>query len=344
PDNILIDETGHPVLIDFGAAREEASRKSRMLSSVLVVKDGYSPPEFYVKGSQQGPSSDLYALAATLSHVITGEVPPESQVRLAAVAAKQPDPHQPLAGRFPEYESQFLAAIDKAMEIIPSRRIQSAEEWSLMIDQSKRTELARVEAQSDTAIDAKVVQLVEWSKREAQHATDKKTKANVAAKQEPAAARSAKENHSPVGKNGTASSRTQVVDLRPQKTGQTARPAKGKPASRAAEKSSRRPTLTPYERVKATAIKRAVEEANAQSEPAPKPKDPRRYVRLASIPVVFCSYLFYAHSAFQQDAVRAATIQPLIALSTSISEEIENLRGPSQRERSTVLINRGLQG
>ena len=41
PDNILVDKTGHPVLIDFGAAREEASRKSRALSSVLVVKDGY---------------------------------------------------------------------------------------------------------------------------------------------------------------------------------------------------------------------------------------------------------------------------------------------------------------
>ncbi|MBT8455685.1 MAG: serine/threonine protein kinase, partial [Alphaproteobacteria bacterium] len=32
PDNILLDEWGNPVLIDFGAAREEATRVSRVLS------------------------------------------------------------------------------------------------------------------------------------------------------------------------------------------------------------------------------------------------------------------------------------------------------------------------
>ena len=40
------------------AAREEASRETRELSAVLVVKDGYSPQEFYIAGSEQSPSSD----------------------------------------------------------------------------------------------------------------------------------------------------------------------------------------------------------------------------------------------------------------------------------------------
>ena len=79
PDNILIDKDHHPVLIDFGAAREEATKQTRMLSAMRVVKDGYSPQEFYIQGSQQTPSSDLYALGATLYHAITGECPPDSQ-------------------------------------------------------------------------------------------------------------------------------------------------------------------------------------------------------------------------------------------------------------------------
>jgi len=50
PDNILVDVWGNPVLIDFGAAREQASKKSRAVSQLMVVKDGYSPQEFYISG------------------------------------------------------------------------------------------------------------------------------------------------------------------------------------------------------------------------------------------------------------------------------------------------------
>ncbi|MEO0693846.1 MAG: serine/threonine-protein kinase, partial [Pseudomonadota bacterium] len=69
PDNILLDEFNNPVLIDFGAAREEAVRVSRVLSAQHTVKDGYSPQEFYIQGSKQTLSSDLYALAATFYHL-----------------------------------------------------------------------------------------------------------------------------------------------------------------------------------------------------------------------------------------------------------------------------------
>jgi serine/threonine protein kinase len=140
PDNILLDKWGSPVLIDFGAAREEASRETRELSAVLVVKDGYSPQEFYFAGGKQSPSSDLYALGASFYHLISGEAPPNSQTRMAEFAGQNPDPCVPLTGRFKEYDPAFLAAIDKAMNILPKDRLQSAREWSDLIDgeQSER--------------------------------------------------------------------------------------------------------------------------------------------------------------------------------------------------------------
>ncbi len=138
PDNILLDKWGSPVLIDFGAAREEASRETRAMSAVLVVKDGYSPQEFYFAGGKQTPCSDLYALAATFYHVISGEVPPNSQTRMAEVAGGGEDPCVPLAGRFDDYDSAFLAAVDKAMRVLPKERLQSAREWADMIDPSKK--------------------------------------------------------------------------------------------------------------------------------------------------------------------------------------------------------------
>ena len=141
PDNILLDKWGSPVLIDFGAAREEASRETRAVSAVLVVKDGYSPQEFYFAGGKQSASSDLYALGATFYHLISGDAPPNSQTRMAEFAGKNPDPCEPLAGRFPQYDLEFLEAIDNAMMILPKERLQSAREWLNAI--TERSDRAR---------------------------------------------------------------------------------------------------------------------------------------------------------------------------------------------------------
>ncbi|NOE34156.1 MULTISPECIES: serine/threonine-protein kinase [unclassified Ruegeria] len=132
PDNILIDENDDPVLIDFGAAREQAANKSAALLTLRVIKDGYSPHEFYVRGAEQGPSSDLYVLAATLYHAISGERPVDGQSRLNAFNNGQDDPYTPLAGRFEGYPEGFLEAIDKAMEVHTTDRLQTALDWLRM--------------------------------------------------------------------------------------------------------------------------------------------------------------------------------------------------------------------
>lgn len=173
PDNILIDENGDPILIDFGAAREQAANKSAALLTLRVIKDGYSPHEFYVRGAEQGPSSDLYVLAATLYHAISGERPIDGQNRLNAFNNGQDDPYTPLAGRFEGYPEGFLEAIDKAMEVHATDRLQSALDWlrmfrgpGVMFDtfayrpvsvivgmdrQDKEEEKARIKAESENA-------------------------------------------------------------------------------------------------------------------------------------------------------------------------------------------------
>ncbi len=133
PDNIMLDTQRRPVLIDFGAARDTLPGDKRPVSTVHVVKDGYSPQELYVQGAEQGPWSDLYALAATFHHLITGEAPPNSQLRLAALATGAPDPYRPLAGRFDAHPPVFLAAIDKALSVLARERIQSARDWTARI-------------------------------------------------------------------------------------------------------------------------------------------------------------------------------------------------------------------
>ena len=143
PDNILIDASGNPILIDFGAASEQEARSTRVLTGRRVIKEGYSPQEFYLTGAEQSPASDLYSLGATFYHVISGQAPPESQRRLARVAEGSSDPYEPLAGRFKGYPMGFLEGIDRAMQVLPKDRIQSAGDWLEWIRQGEAGETPR---------------------------------------------------------------------------------------------------------------------------------------------------------------------------------------------------------
>ncbi len=134
PDNFLLDRQGNLTLIDFGAAREHAGRENRALSALLAVKDGYSPHEFYLADLTQYASSDLYSLGATFYHLVTGDAPPQSQERLAAIAAHNPDPYHPLALGDWGYDKGFLEAIDKALAVLQEDRIQCAEAWLEILD------------------------------------------------------------------------------------------------------------------------------------------------------------------------------------------------------------------
>ena len=160
PDNILIQANGNPVLIDFGAAREEATRASRALSQIQVVKDGYSPQEFYIAGSDHTPASDLYSLAATFYHLITGAPPPTSQERVAAIAAEKEDPYRPLINHIRTFDEHFLMAIDQAMCPFPKDRLATADAWIGMIDTVKRRRAALVKAEKDKNIEASIQALV----------------------------------------------------------------------------------------------------------------------------------------------------------------------------------------
>ncbi|MFN4193202.1 MAG: serine/threonine-protein kinase [Tabrizicola sp.] len=137
PDNIFVTPAGEPVLIDFGASRRTAAGAVQKYSGLSVVKDGYSPHELYTAGGNSGPWSDIYALAASLYHAISGVAPVNCQARLSALAEKRGDPCKPLAGNFAGYPAGFLEAVDKAMAVMPAARFQSAADWQKALPQSE---------------------------------------------------------------------------------------------------------------------------------------------------------------------------------------------------------------
>ncbi len=123
PDNIIIRNDGSPVLIDFGAARGDVAQHSRTVSA--LVKPGYSPYEQYGEiGRQQGPWTDIYALAATLYHAITGKRPPDAPSR---VVKDEIRPARDAA--LSAYRPSFLKAIDSGLKIDIDKRPQSIAAW-----------------------------------------------------------------------------------------------------------------------------------------------------------------------------------------------------------------------
>lgn len=69
PSNLMLRPDGQIVFIDFGIARTFMPKQS----ATRVVTAGYSPPEQYF--GRPEIRSDLYALGATLCHLITGQRP-----------------------------------------------------------------------------------------------------------------------------------------------------------------------------------------------------------------------------------------------------------------------------
>lgn len=132
PDNILILADGRPVLLDFGAARRVIGDRTQTLTAIL--KPAYAPIEQYAEVGhlQQGPWTDLYALAAVVYYCIAGRSPTPSTVRavddqlrplssvIAELRGKHPDLH---------YSDEFVRAIEWALAVRPSDRPQTVADF-----------------------------------------------------------------------------------------------------------------------------------------------------------------------------------------------------------------------
>jgi formylglycine-generating enzyme required for sulfatase activity/tRNA A-37 threonylcarbamoyl transferase component Bud32 len=119
PGNIMLNESCHPILIDFGLAGDitPASSFSRDFGNK------YFAPYEQFKGSKE-PTVDIYGLAATLYYAITGECPISSWERKYEQANLiEPKQHNP------SISSRLNQAILTGMSLETEQRPQSMQAW-----------------------------------------------------------------------------------------------------------------------------------------------------------------------------------------------------------------------
>ena len=135
PSNVLVDESGHPTVLDFGVAKllEVDGRGSER---DVTVGPGYLTPDYaspeQMRGEPVGTASDVYALGVLLYLLTTGEKPRTfPSLRPGAIEERFRAAPPPLLGRRPvdrgrRADGELDAIVACCLSVDPSDRYSSA--------------------------------------------------------------------------------------------------------------------------------------------------------------------------------------------------------------------------
>jgi serine/threonine protein kinase len=112
PSNLIWGEDNHIYLVDFGAVQDKAAKEG--VTFTVVGTYGYAPMEQF--GGRAVPASDLYALGASLIHLLTGTAPSDLPVQELRIQ---------FADRV-NLNSGFVSWLEKIVEPAPEQRFPTA--------------------------------------------------------------------------------------------------------------------------------------------------------------------------------------------------------------------------
>ncbi len=131
PDNIVLTKDGRTILIDFGAAKQFVRDMTQKINPMLTP--GYAPLEQYSSSARFDHRLDIYALGATLYHLLTGEVPVSAIERASGV--ELPTVRQ----KNPAISVAVSDAVERAMAVKVGDRFDSVRDFARALRSTKQT-------------------------------------------------------------------------------------------------------------------------------------------------------------------------------------------------------------
>ncbi|PWT90736.1 MAG: hypothetical protein C5B55_09265 [Blastocatellia bacterium] len=147
PANLKTTSSGEIFLLDFGLAKGATGQMLTVETTRSVP--GYTPiysPLEQILGQGTDQRSDIYALGATLYHLLTGEPPPSAAVRFNAIESDQLDPLRAPNQINVEITPEISACVQNAMALRLRDRTVTAQKMRLELERA-----LRVMANRDTA-------------------------------------------------------------------------------------------------------------------------------------------------------------------------------------------------
>jgi len=134
PANIILKSDGKVVLVDFGLVKLiDLNNPNTFTAMRGMGTPEYAPLEQFSPGMHTDARSDIYSFGATLYHLLAGRAPLDVPRRLL-----NPQQQPTLRALNPKISSVMEIAVEKAMEIQPQARWQTAREMQNQIAQLKR--------------------------------------------------------------------------------------------------------------------------------------------------------------------------------------------------------------
>jgi serine/threonine protein kinase len=130
PHNLRVTDGGRIVLLDFGLAKSKGANDEDQDSERSVF--GYSPryaPLEQIQDLGTTPQSDIYALGATLYHLLTGVKPPDALTRATAFITSKPNPLKPAHELNDAVGAELSEILSRAMQQNPNARYASAKDF-----------------------------------------------------------------------------------------------------------------------------------------------------------------------------------------------------------------------